>query len=337
VHSTNPAYAGDKPGCVCHTGFYVADVTKVGIGNAPDCVICHTGQYSAHAFDTKSYKASGHTTDLYGSQVVGAQTNFSASLVTTAGTPVANTWSFPTVDVFWSGSESNMPSGAIAETPSSIVKCTDCHTALTASGPHGANGDYALDPAFSQVDFSIAVLTHNATSVGGIAYKRNLSGGSVNTTVTSQISLKNAVPGTDGVICQKCHKLYDPAVTTTLGSNTAHISHHYDQTNGTADCINCHIATPHGWIRPRLLVNSGNWNTGETKWADPATDPVSGVAINGARGTVYNNQWNGFGMGSLSSADQHTLNSAGAAIWTENDCIACRDHSGVVTDTAKLK
>ena len=122
-----------------------------------------------------------------------------------------------------------------------------------------------------------------------------------------------------------------------MGSNTAHSSHHYDRTDGTADCSNCHVATPHGWIRPRLLVNTGDWSTGDKTWSDPATDPVSGVAINEARGTVVSGAWSGFGIGPLSSTDQHTLNTYGSAIWTESDCVACSFHSGVSTDTDKLK
>jgi hypothetical protein len=59
------------------------------------------------------------------------------------------------------------------------------------------------------------------------------------------------------------------------GSNVAHGNHHFDTTAGDAQCVDCHIAIPHGWKRPRLLVNSGP-NTAATvtsKTFDPVTDP----------------------------------------------------------------
>ena len=41
------------------------------------------------------------------------------------------------------------------------------------------------------------------------------------------------------------------------GSNVAHGQHHFDTNDGSPQCVNCHIAIPHGWKRPRLIVNSG--------------------------------------------------------------------------------
>jgi len=41
------------------------------------------------------------------------------------------------------------------------------------------------------------------------------------------------------------------------GSNVAHGQTHFDSYAGAAQCVNCHIAIPHGWKRPRLIVNSG--------------------------------------------------------------------------------
>ena len=41
------------------------------------------------------------------------------------------------------------------------------------------------------------------------------------------------------------------------GSNVAHGQTHFDSNAGAAQCVNCHIAIPHGWKRPRLIVNSG--------------------------------------------------------------------------------
>jgi hypothetical protein len=116
---------------------------------------------------------------------------------------------------------------------------------------------------------------------------------------------------------------------------------------------------PHGWVRPRLLVNSYNGTytvnavvagvaTTETAtsvadlapYLDPNArlmSPTSGPNLT-ARG-----------MGPLSSTDQHTLsagtnttNPGAGALWTESDCIACAsgsglEHTGVPTDYLKLK
>jgi hypothetical protein len=71
-------------------------------------------------------------------------------------------------------------------------------------------------------------------------------------------------------ICQKCHKLVNykqgyPIQNRSgrsqqgMGvSNTAHMEHHPDQILGQANCVSCHIAIPHGWKRPRLLVYSSD-------------------------------------------------------------------------------
>jgi len=59
------------------------------------------------------------------------------------------------------------------------------------------------------------------------------------------------------------------------GSNTAHGQTHFDSFAGAAQCVNCHIAIPHGWKRPRLIVNSG---PGFAFASFPATTTVNGVA-----------------------------------------------------------
>ena len=71
-------------------------------------------------------------------------------------------------------------------------------------------------------------------------------------------------------ICQKCHKLTnsfqglgiegngrgarDNALNYMGMSNEAHMEHHNDMVTGQGNCVSCHIAIPHGWKRPRLLV-----------------------------------------------------------------------------------
>jgi len=71
-------------------------------------------------------------------------------------------------------------------------------------------------------------------------------------------------------ICQKCHKLANSYQGLSIEgngrgfrdnnynyigmSNEAHMEHHNDLTTGQGNCVSCHIAIPHGWKRPRLLV-----------------------------------------------------------------------------------
>jgi hypothetical protein len=72
-------------------------------------------------------------------------------------------------------------------------------------------------------------------------------------------------------------------------SNTAHASHHQDQTDGSPQCVNCHIGVPHGWKRPRLLVNTGVaalfglYENAVPADADPYLDPQH---LGTARGNI---------------------------------------------------
>jgi hypothetical protein len=169
------------------------------------------------------------------------------------------------------------------------------------------------------------------------------------------------------VICSKCHKLFDynsasqgvtsvshgPTWLVTTGisndSNTAHGSHHFDLNNGAADCVNCHVAIPHGWVRPRLLVNgfTGTYvtNNGTTQTVNSIADPAP---FWGGRGMISVTGAH-IGMGPLSASDSHALTVAGGASWTEADCIACTgsststvnpsglEHTGGLTDVGKLQ
>ena len=61
------------------------------------------------------------------------------------------------------------------------------------------------------------------------------------------------------------------------GSNVAHGNAHFDTVGGHAQCFDCHIAIPHGWKRPRLLVNSGpnpDRSAATSATFDPVTDPA---------------------------------------------------------------
>ena len=144
------------------------------------------------------------------------------------------------------------------------------------------------------------------------------------------------------------------AGTTTSGtigsSNTAHSSHHQDTNDGSAQCVGCHIGIPHGWKRPRLLVNSG-WNgtpnsigVGYIEGDQPPYKDPDMLGTSRTNGGIYINPltgYNGMGMLTLSAVDNHNLwagsGSAtdpakqyytGAAYWSEPSCQACNDHAG---------
>jgi hypothetical protein len=130
-------------------------------------------------------------------------------------------------------------------------------------------------------------------------------------------------------------------------SNTAHASHHQDQTDGSPQCVNCHVAIPHGWTAPRLLVNTGKGTSGlpagESVAGDsaPYLSPMHlGTTQTGGSAILYRfigGAWvqqapgtggfNRIGMLYLSGVDQHTLVN-GAASWTEASCAGCGDHTG---------
>jgi hypothetical protein len=325
-------------------------------------VDCHKGDHAAHGFDMT---ASGHNTTTYGKK--GPYTKFDSSqgplLKTTADTTVTNTWEFPTVNVFW---PANDPSATIyAETgltASSVVTCQDCHTGLNASGPHGASDNWGIDPNYPY-PYDLAVLSHATVAINGFSPVGGIMERVSQTDTTSPAV--QAVPGTPtGVICQKCHKLFDGTGLTGLSgtSNTAHGSHHYvggpghggNQTlvpDGSNDCVSCHVAIPHGWKRPRLLINTGIIAAGTGVPAGtvvdtaPYVDPnirgrtIESTLINPIAG--YTPPYSGFagvGMGPLSSTDQHSLDASGGAVWTRANCIACgAEHTGVPADTAKLQ
>jgi hypothetical protein len=298
----------------------------------------------------------------------------------TDGSVLNSTWATPTVNVFKPGAKDDSGNQLGWN---SVVTCQDCHTGQTplgAVGPHGSSAQWLLDPAYPY-PYTLAVNSHLTTS--GIVARMNpatVNASQVGTDpatgnvaqALANAGLVNAgTPGNQyAVICAKCHQLFDYQNAYTPGNylpgshgftfvnatgigneaNTAHSSHHFDLNNGAADCVNCHVAVPHGWTRPRLLVNGVGTPTTILASAGTATYTITvpttttitwtsdlypywqgrGVAVGGKT----------TGMGPLSSTDQHTLSSitTGGALWTEANCIACgTEHTGVSTDTAKLK
>jgi hypothetical protein len=200
----------------------------------------------------------------------------------------------------------------------SVITCQDCHTGLVAAGPQGANvANFGLDPNFPD-DWKNAELTtwdptgmrSVATTVGttnpyypkvwsgyvGVGNSSQLPTVPLTTTGTASNGYSmGSLPGR--FICQKCHKLTD----TLTGypsqnrsgrsqqgqgvSNSAHMEHHPDQILGQANCVSCHVAIPHGWTRPRLLVYETD--PAPYKAAQPTTTTVITVG-----GVNYMGNWN---------------------------------------------
>jgi len=121
-------------------------------------------------------------------------------------------------------------------------------------------------------------------------------------------------------------------------SNTAHASHHQDtgtmNVDGSPQCVNCHIAIPHGWVAPRLLVDTdvdkapyvSNNQLGTTQAGHTGESTGDTRGLPNPAGVAHPG-FNGQGMQSLSAVDNHLLVN-GAAIWTEASCQGCGDHAG---------
>jgi len=279
--------------------------------------------------------------------------------------------------VFWSASDTSAPSSAIKGlNKDSVITCQDCHTGLNAAGPHGAAQNWGLDPAYPG-DYSYAGLTKYVTanlafpststayatplSVSGIAMFNGGTG--VLTTQTTAVALRtDGTQGPTAVICAKCHDLENlvaggvtgtATVPTVEGANTAHDSHHQDQSDGSPQCVNCHVGVPHGWRAPRLLVDT---DTDPAPYLDPqhlGTTRNSSTGNNTGDTRNPLTGFNGQGMQSLSGVNNHTLGGSngtpgwqpytvgtgraeptlnqahnGTAYWAEDQCQACGDHVG---------
>jgi hypothetical protein len=103
-------------------------------------------------------------------------------------------------------------------TTDSMMTCTDCHTndqnsATQAKGPHGADTNWIIDPAYPS-DWRTTSLS---STTSGMSNTTN--------------------------ICAKCHTNLDAC-------NDAHGSH---LSSARGQCNYCHIGVPHGWKRPRML------------------------------------------------------------------------------------
>ena len=104
--------------------------------------------------------------------------------------------------------------------------------------------------------------------------------------------------------------------------------------DGSPQCVNCHIAIPHGWKMPRLLVDTDVDGApyvsvnqlGTTRTTSTGEQTGNTIGLPNPAGVAHPG-FNGQGMQSLSGVDNHNLTN-GAAIWTEASCQACGDHAG---------
>jgi hypothetical protein len=186
-------------------------------------------------------------------------------------------------------------------------------------------------------------------------------------TAGTLISRTDGTTGPTAVICAKCHDLenFNYASWAVEGANTAHDSHHQDQTNGSSQCVSCHIGLPHGWKRPRLLVNTATdvapyLSPDELGTSASATTSTLGggsagmlslSAINNhpLGGSVQEPYSTGSGAASVSlyttynfdgsianTATPYNPGHVGYAYWNEGQCAACNDHnSSGNADTSK--
>jgi len=288
-------------------------------------------------------------------------------------------WNPAQKQVFWASDDASAPVTAVKGLDwDSVISCQDCHAGLSAAGPHGAADNWALDPNYAG-DYSMAELTKYVTSNNAYSatdfsepnrsnylVPLSASGIAMRPDNDFPLVLRDRTDGTTGanaVICSKCHDLmnvvdYGNGQSAAIGSNTAHNSHHQDQVDGSAQCVSCHVGIPHGWKRPRLLVNT---DVDTAPYLDPmaagTTRTNNGVQMYRMVGGVWVAQpvggtgFNLIGMQSLSAVDPHVavkdyatltgrmdgkvtpadLNTVGTddmVFWSEASCQACNDHTG---------
>lgn len=167
----------------------------------------------------------------------------------------------------------------------------------------------------------------------------------------------------DDVICAKCHDLYNASTGDIGWSNYSHEHHanrpvqnlglfqRSDTTTYVAEaqensadttltapslgretagaCRDCHVAIPHGWKRPRLIVYASDsvpYNIGpsvieEDPSYDPALEPYPNTTF-----AIGSGQMNG--LSSVIGPKPYTGTKAGANSWSTSQCNACGHHSG---------
>jgi hypothetical protein len=267
-----PPVAGqvtEHKGCSCHAYFEAGQ----NEGNLPagqvGCQNCHaTAHYSAHGWG-KGFTVSGHNTTTFGT--VGARTDFS-SLGITDTVGAAPSAQFPltvnntfkagttvTIGPFAEGIAQWAPAGTTEEQKQELVNyqvvtpdmsnatttalvpgpatvtagnviCVKCHDLYDATKTTGFKGwaNYAHE--------------HHSADTG--SFKMNFGkyqvgdGGTMTTVTVTAETTTAAVASVPGAT------KYKEIVAASLGREDA------------GACRNCHIAIPHGWKRPKLIVYS---------------------------------------------------------------------------------
>lgn len=146
----------------------------------------------------------------------GMRTTFTPAI---DGVAANRTWPTPPVADFisnWS---------PLVESTTMMVTCNECHGSISgAVGPHGAAMRIRMHPDFPAPYTS--------------AY------------ITAGNQIRSNIPGAGLPICARCHdvtRLFDGGA----NADAHNRSDHKGPTEGR--CINCHVRTPHAWIRPRLI------------------------------------------------------------------------------------
>lgn len=130
-------------------------------------------------------------------------------------------------------------------------------------------------------------------------------------------------------ICSKCHKLVNSfqgqaiegngrgnrsnALNYMGFSNYPHMEHHGDMITGQGNCVSCHVAIPHGWKRPRLLVYESDPAPYKVQWVYSGYR-TAGTAPGAAKDPnpdLSNGNWGYLGVGSSNTLyqDLNALNS----------------------------
>jgi hypothetical protein len=275
---------------------------------------------------------------------------------------VNSNWALPTKSVFWPAVDDgvqNAPATAIKGlTWTSTITCEQCHTAFTANGPHGSSANAGLDSNYP-ADYSMAMLSKKVTSgssfsttntafaasgiaVGNMSLLGGTPGARTAGTAFQAYNLKDGTTGSSAVICAKCHRLEQVVgagnyavngVTqtwpTVIGANTAHNSHHQDTSDGTAQCVSCHVGITHGWKAPRLLVDVPKYD-GTPFVSENMVEEMGTIAGLNNHPLVGSDGWSQYSTGSGASTTPTTTNTAlaGTVLWDESQCDACGDHYG---------
>jgi hypothetical protein len=193
--------------------------------------------------------------------------------------------------------------------------------------------------------------------------------------------IADATSGQYAVICAKCHDLYNGSLPTTNAvdngwsnagpdsyeglhgahaGGTARNGNDLGRIDGRSDCAACHVAVPHAWRQPRLLVNGftgnyylgGGWSGGVLNPGTPTPSVADPYPYFQGRGMPFST---GVGLvaptpnspanGPNDAKDDHSANAFGKPVWEEAACISCSgdltktelEHKGYTTEPAKIQ